>query len=522
MKRWAAAHAAGLGSAAIALTVLAMALPIQTLDKECAQTSTYALVRALHAGTPHIDPYQQETCDKSYRNGHFFSNKAPGLALTILPAYSALRATGLLPENRRTLFWIVGLWSSVLPAAVMLLLARRIANRFDPGTGTLVAVALGLATMTLPLATVDFGHVLAATLLLAAFAIALTERREGGRLLALVAAGALAGFAVATEYPAALIATTIGIYAAAASRPARRLLAFGAGGLVGIAPLLLYNRWAFGSVTSLSYASAVSEEHSATNVTVGQHDTGFYGVLVPSLSALTRTLLADRGLLVLTPILAVSAVGVVLLARRGMRAEALTIGTSVALMLVYNASLTISPGWVFGGDSPGPRYAYLAIPFAILPLGLVFRAAPTIVAALLAVSLVRMTMATATQPLVGSEGSKEWIRRIRVDDFTHTVLTPLGAGHGWLAITPFLVVVAAAAIAAVAATAFPWGSLSTPLFVTTVAAWAYVAFTGSGLVHSTGTVATVVALATLGVACLAVVAAMRGLGGRGEPDSRIA
>ena len=395
----------------------------------------------------------------------------------------------------------------MLPAAALLLLARRIANRFDPGTGTLVAVALGLATLTLPLATVDFGHVLAAALLLAAFAIALSERHAEGRLAALVGAGALAGFAVTTEYPAALIATTIGIYAAASSHPARRLLAFGAGGLIGIAPLLLYNKWAFGSVTSLSYASAVSEEHSATNVTVGQHDAGFYGVLVPSLSALTRTLLADRGLLVVTPIMIMSVVGVVLLARRGMRAEAWTIGAAVTLMLVYNASLTISPGWVFGGDSPGPRYAYLAIPFAILPLGLAFRAGPTIVSALLAVSLVRMTMATATQPLVGSEGTQQWLRLIRADDFTHTALTPLGLGHGLLGIAPFLLAVGGAAVAAVAATPFAWRTLRGALFATTVAAWAYVALATSGVVRATGGYATVVALATVATGCIVVLAA---------------
>jgi hypothetical protein len=242
---------------------------------------------------------------------------------------------------------------------------------------------------------------------------------------------------------------------------------------------------------------------------VGHHDKGFYGVLVPSLSALTRTLLADRGLLVVTPIMIAGIVGIVLLARRGMRAEALAIGSIVALMLVYNASLTISPGWVFGGDSPGPRYAYLAVPFAILPLGLAFRAAPTIVSALLAVSLVRMTVATATQPLVGNEGTHQWLRLIRADDFAHTALTLLGAGHSGLAIAPFLLVVLAAGAAAAAATPFDWGTLSAPLFATTVAAWAYVALVTSGLVLDTATPSTALAIATLGSGCLCVALAAR-------------
>ena len=70
-----------------------------------------------------------------------------------------------------------------------------------------------------------------------------------------------------------------------------------------------------------------------------------------------------------------------LLIRRGYRAEAFAITGVLGAMLLYNASLNINPGWVFGGDSPGPRYFYLAMPFAILPLGLVITRAPALVAA---------------------------------------------------------------------------------------------------------------------------------------------
>lgn len=504
-----AAHGSRLAVAALALTVLALALPIQPLEMGCAETSTYALVRSLGDGTPRIDAYERETCDKALRGGHFFSSKAPGLAVTILPLYVALHATGLLPGNERTALWMLGLWSAVLPAAVMLILVRRIANRFEAGTGTLVAVTLGLATLTLPLVTLDFGHALAATLLVAAFAIALTERHAEGRPLLLLAAGALAGFAVTTEYPAALIATVIGIYSAAATRPVRRLLAFGAGGLVGVGPLLLYNQWAFGSATSLSYTSAVSSETVEGAVTVGQHNPGFYGVLTPSLSAAVRLLLADRGLLAVTPIMALGVVGLILLARRGMRAEAWAIAAIVVAMLVYNASLTISPGWVFGGDSPGPRYFYLAIPFAILPLGLVFREAPAVVVALVAVSLVRMTMATSTQPLVGGEGTGRWIARLQSGDFAGTVFSLLGLGHGWIAIAPFLLVVGLAAAAAAATAPLDPARWSIAAFIATAGAWAFVEVVGSNVTTTTGTLAATVALAALAAGCTMVVASVQ-------------
>ena len=155
-------------------------------------------------------------------------------------------------------------------------------------------------------------------------------------------------------------------------------------------------------------------------VTVGPHDAGFYGVLVPSLSAVVRILLFDRGLLVVTPIMVRRCGGHRRLARRGMRAEGCgDRGPAGAVMLVYNASLTISPG---GGCSAAIALAhatrYLAIPFAILPLGLVLRAVP--VGGCRSCSqcrFVRMVTATATQPLVGSEGTVQWLRRIRAGRF---------------------------------------------------------------------------------------------------------
>jgi hypothetical protein len=498
---------------AVALAVLALALPIEHQELGCAETSSFALVRALASGTPRIDENERETCDKARRGDHFYSSKAPGLAIMMLPAYGALHSTGLLPDNRRTTLWLLGLWSAILPAAVMLLLTRRLANRFEPGTGTLVAVVLALGAITLPLAALNFGHVLAAALLLASFAIAVEQRRPGGRLLALVGAGALAGFAITTEYPAGTVAVVIGIFAACAARPVQRLVAFGAGGLAGIAPLLFYNHWAFGSILTLSYTDAVSSETAEGAVTVGQHDQGFFGVLVPSLSSATRIMLGNRGLLALTPVMLAGVVGLVLLARRGFRAEAIAIGGVIGVMLLYNASLNINPGWVFGGDSPGPRYFYLAVPFAILPLGLVVTRAPALVAALVGISVARMVMATSTHPLIGHEGTGRWLSDLEHGSFADTPLTLLGFGHGWIAMTPFFLVVLAAVAAAALTAPVEWADFSWSLFATTFGAWGIVVLAGGAIIYHTGTTAALVAIAICVSACLLVVMAL-------PPESR--
>ncbi len=53
------------------------------------QNSRFALTRALvESGSTAIDPYHHTTGDKSWREGHFFSDKAPGASLLALPAYA--------------------------------------------------------------------------------------------------------------------------------------------------------------------------------------------------------------------------------------------------------------------------------------------------------------------------------------------------------------------------------------------------------------------------------------------------
>src|SRR5256712_13515877 len=72
------------------------------------QNSRFDLVRAiLERGTLRIDAYQENTGDKALFNGHYYSDKAPGLALLALPAAAAsrpgLRALGVDPASPRGL-----------------------------------------------------------------------------------------------------------------------------------------------------------------------------------------------------------------------------------------------------------------------------------------------------------------------------------------------------------------------------------------------------------------------------------
>ncbi len=358
--------------AAILLVGLASATMFQNFSWN--QTSAYDLIQALSHGETTIDRYQANTGDKAFYKGHWYSARAPGLALFSVPFYELLRAVdagGWAKEsqalrNEDEIVDLIGLWGNVLPAVVLLLLVWRVAERLQPGYGVATAVTLGLGTLVLPLSTLLFAHILAACLGFAAFALLLRERDGPARAWQLAVAGVLAGLAVCTEYPMFLVACVLGVYAIsrrdrrAPLALARRAGAYVAGGVVGILPLGLYNHFAFGSLTHVAYDNIPSQEH------------GLFGIQFPSLRVLATLLLSSRGLLTLSPVLVMAAIGVVLLHRRGRRAESLTIGAICLCYLIYNAGYYLP----FGGGFPGPRFLTPMLPFLALGLPEAYRRFP--------------------------------------------------------------------------------------------------------------------------------------------------
>ncbi|MCU0314083.1 MAG: hypothetical protein MUC84_08495, partial [Solirubrobacteraceae bacterium] len=449
--------------------------------------------------------------DKSWTNGHFFSVKAPGLPAALLPAYAGLEAVGApalsreLAENAREsgarqwtyrglnvsaygydperatrvkrqlenqapLIWALGLLGSVLPAIGLLLVVRMLAERLRPGTGTLTALSLGTATLVMVFAVQLFGHVAATLLAFGAFALLWRERegeRERGGLVAL--AGVLSGLAVVTEYPLALAGAICGLYAL--SRPS--VLARGARGVVGrgglyaagvvagVLPLLAYNLWAFGSLGTMSYDNAVDRQGFTGHDTLGLNSGGFFGITWPDGRVALELLVSPRGLVALTPIVALAAYGVWLMHRRGRRAEAWTIAAITLAFFVYDTGYWLP----FGGGSPGPRFLIPVLPFLILGLAETWRRLPATTLALSAVGATVMLFATLTYPLIGTGSIWQWWARVENGEFQHTLLTVLGLGNGPGPVFPVvagvlgevkIVGVGATAKGAVDTTGLPW------------------------------------------------------------------
>jgi hypothetical protein len=468
-----------LAAIAIGAVGLAYALPLESVG--CAQTSHYAATRAIAHGVPYIDAYAEETCDLVHSGSHYYAAKGPLMDVWSAPWYLLLHAVGAVPANPNhglgypaamygmplRALWQITLWAVVLPAVGLLLLVRRAAERIEPGLGLVAAVTLGLGTLILPFSTLLFAHVPAAALAFGSFTLLFESDRSSQPRVA--AAGAAAGLAASTDLPLAVPAVLLGLYAAARAPHVRRLLLFAAGGLVGLLPLFAYNVWAFGNPLHLAYSGvALNPGAGGVELTAGSH--GFFTLQVPDIRVATELLLSQRGLLVLTPVVAAGVAGCVLLYRRGLRAEAALI---VALCVVevawnsgHNGIFMSLGGWV-----PGPRFLIPLLPFLAFALAPAFRAAPATVGVLALASAGAMVVATSAEPLLRNDDTRHWLSRIGHGNFTATVVSLGGVGHGWLAILPFYALVLLAAGATLAATRLPLGRRDLLTAAAALVAW---------------------------------------------------
>ena len=511
------------GLAAVVALGVAWGLTMHSMG--WAQLGHFAQVRALADGTAEIDRYHWETNDKGYVDGHFYSVKSPGVAGLSLPLYLAVDAAGgeelagdaaanardtahprweppdVMPlenygydyelgrrieeqiERETPLVWALTLLVAVFPALLLLLGVRWAADRMEPGYGTAAAVTLGLATIVMTFAAEYFSHVISAALGFGAFLLLMREREgpPSRRLVAL--AGLMAGLAVTFEFQVGLVGVILFAYALARSGDrTRRALAYGAGALAGALPALAFNTWAFGDPLTLAYGYAVDEPGLTGHDVLGLNSDGFFGIKAPNLGSGTELLLGGKGLLVLTPIIAMGLVGLVLMRRRGYRAEAAVITAVCAAYFLYNAGYWLP----MGGGTPGPRFLIPALPFLALGLAFAYRRFPSMSIGLAIPSALFMLAGALTFPLLGGQGTGTWWEFASDGQLEHTVLTTLGVSNAWLAVAPVLAAVAAAVVFAVRATPRTPIHDLLPAFCAVIV-WAGVSLVGPTIAMNTAT-----------------------------------
>lgn len=377
-----------------------------------ADTHVFLTASIVDRGTLDIDPLARYTGDVAYARGHYYADKAPGLSLLAVPVYAALKMallqgqpyTSVMTADGATgaaflIRYLLSVVYAAVPTALIALLLYRLCQRrgLAPRWAALVGLTYGLGTLARPFGGQFFSHQLAALLLFAAYYLLHgAGSRAGGPKIAL-AVGALLGMAVITEYPTALIALVLLLYALAGPLRGR-----GAAALVvaGMIPLLLlgaaYNLAAFGSVVSVGYQHLAGPE-----VFRAGQSQGLLGVTYPQLDAVWQTTFGPyRGMLFWSPVLLLALPGAVRLLRcGGWRRDIWCVVGIVGLYGLFSVSYF---AWD-GGYSPGPRQFLPALPFAMPLVAEFFRTARRTVAALgvalSAISIVSWTLVSAAGAL---------------------------------------------------------------------------------------------------------------------------
>ncbi|HEV2399729.1 MAG TPA: hypothetical protein VGS27_22500 [Candidatus Sulfotelmatobacter sp.] len=390
------------------------------------QNSRFDLLRAIvERHTLRIDAYHENTGDKAESNGHYYSDKAPGVVFLALPfavaAREGMRAAGLDPESARgeyLLSYIVTAGGVALPTALAGVCLFFLALRFGAGVGgaALSVVVMAIGTPLLAYASLFWAHALVGACFVFAFAAAVKLEDGAREFWWALAVGVAAGWATVTEYPAAPISALLAVFAlmqvwdrGRASRW-RVVAGVGFGGAFCAAVLFGYLYAAFGSLRP-------SYSHYGPNSFGFMQHQGYLGLTYPHPDRLLKLLFGcSRGLLAASPVLAGAVAGLVLMWKR-FRGAGFVVAAIATYYFLFNASFY----WWKAGLTFGPRYAGGCIPLLCLGLAVAWTRAPVgwqwvlVVLACVSVFITIMVVSTSSQlamqdscPIVHSSWPAFW------------------------------------------------------------------------------------------------------------------
>ena len=331
----------------------------------------YLTQAIINHGTFAIDDYKEDAPqmefvnmgDWALHNGHYYSNKSPGLSFLAVPPFALAQYvlkhfTRIAPE-RQVLYgaYFSNLCTTgVLASMLCLILFYVFVHLFQrPLTeSVLLTLFFGLGTLAFPYSTAFYSHLPAACCSFSSFLIAMNIRHgnlQNTRSRA-IAAGFLAGVGVLIEPSALYLLAAVFLYLLSGKETRRSSLFF----IAGCIPLGLvqgfYNRACFGHPLASSYDYA----NAAVMVRING---SLFGV--PSLKSLWQMLVSPyRGLLVTSPVLLLMFPGAVFffLQKQWVR-EATVCAITAIVFFILIASFH---AW-YGGSTPGPRYLIPAFPW---------------------------------------------------------------------------------------------------------------------------------------------------------------
>lgn len=366
--------------------------------------------------------------DSAAKDGHFYSDKAPLQPFLGVPFYGLLHTFGaesasVVRSERNLGQWWQTFWSAAVPLALLCVVLLVGLRRVGLNAALAATLSVAFGTILLPFGAMLFGHVLAALFVTAAVVMLLRDELGWAHL---VAAGALAGAAVATEYPAALAVVAMTGFVLWKVR--LRVYWYILGGLPFVAFLAIYHTAAFGSPLSHPYTYTAffgvpSEQGGFLDVFAGFQPDNLF-----------RILFSGRGFVMASPIVVAGLIGLVYLLRRGSKRQQAAASLSLA---VFVAMLLVPLCWgnPWGGFSPGPRYLTPALPVVAFGVAAVWSFRPFLMRVAVGLSGLTMVLAVVTNPLVdkaGQGGIGTWLGLVAEGRFVDTIFTMAFGIWGWL------------------------------------------------------------------------------------------
>jgi hypothetical protein len=370
------------------------------------QTSRLALIQAMvERGAVDITPASSLTLDKGVFRGKAYSDKAPGVALVVAPAYALMRVidrvAGRSPDDRalqRVHLHTLSFLAAGLPATLgaWFLFHTLLLLRTSRGWAELLTIGWALGTLVFPFATLMFGHTLAAAFLLASFYFLQKWRVESVAIDLRRAAllGLLWGFSIIVEYPTGMLVAILGLYALSLDRQPRAVVRVLCGCALGSAlPFALHATFvyvAYGTPFVLPYKYLVEP------IFVAHTSSGILGIGIPTKIGIWGALLSPyRGLFFLCPFLALVFAGFSRWFVAGeLRREMWCLASLIAIYLVFATSYY---AWD-GGGSTGSRHLVPVLSFFVIAISFFVRSsrrAGVLTATLIAASMLVMLLCTA-------------------------------------------------------------------------------------------------------------------------------
>ncbi|HEU5316364.1 MAG TPA: hypothetical protein VFX49_09660 [Chloroflexota bacterium] len=389
-----------------------------------------------------VDELIGATLDRAVRDGHGYSEKAPGVSLLLAPLYVLVRQLPLAePEGERfATRYLLTLFGIGAPAACFAVWLFHWLRRFTPRVlpRWIAVIGLSVGSPAYAYSVHAFGHVPAAVCLFLGTALLHAHPRRPAP------GGALMGLAVAFEYTALAPAALLIAWLAARRRRDERTRSV-ALTLAGAAPPLLalaaYHTVAFGAPWRTGYAFV-----DPAGPYAAAQASGVLGIGWPDPGIAVELLVGQkRGLLTLAPWTALVAAGAVVGWRRGEAVREWVVAAALAFLplLAINAGYAV---WD-GGASWGPRHLTPALPFLVVVAHPAIVRWPRTGASLVLCSVAVTTVGVLTGTLPPADVSSTLGEFVLPALESETVGNTLGGAlglRGWWTLAPLAVALSAA------------------------------------------------------------------------------